>query len=210
MKTNNKIFLKIRLLFCLFALSTTLWSCNDTPDYNDAYDNTTATTAVAQKLVAGTGLIGHMIDDRTWTVTDGVEATEIAYVSYEGYTTKMFVVEVDLSNPAISIAASLPDNGTTFKMQSMTRQALAADAAGNKVWAGFNADFFNMTTGVPRGPVHRNGVMLKNTFDSGERSVFYITRDKKAAVVHRDDYPAVNASGVIQEAVGGGVMLMTE
>ena len=113
-----------------------------------------------------------MIDDRTWTVTDGVEATEIAYVSYEGYTTKMFVVEVDLSNPAISIAASLPDNGTTFKMQSMTRQALAADAAGNKVWAGFNADFFNMTTGVPRGPVHRNGVMLKNTFDSGERSVF--------------------------------------
>ena len=167
MKTNNKIFLKIRLLFCLFALSTTLWSCNDTPDYNDAYDNTTATTAVAQKLVAGTGLIGHMIDDRTWTVTDGVEATEIAYVSYEGYTTKMFVVEVDLSNPAISIAASLPDNGTTFKMQSMTRQALAADAAGNKVWAGFNADFFNMTTGVPRGPVHRNGVMLKNTFDSG-------------------------------------------
>lgn len=41
----------------------------------------------------------------------------------------MFVVEVDLSNPAISIAASLPDNGTTFKMQSMTRQALAADAA---------------------------------------------------------------------------------
>ena len=92
-----------------------------------------ATTAVAQKLVAGTGLIGHMIDDRTWTVTDGVEATEIAYVSYEGYTTKMFVVEVDLSNPAISIAASLPDNGTTFKMQSMTRQALAADAAGNKV-----------------------------------------------------------------------------
>ncbi len=151
-----------------------------------------------------------MIDDRTWTVTDGVEATEIAYVSYEGYTTKMFVVEVDLSNPAISIAASLPDNGTTFKMQSMTRQALAADAAGNKVWAGFNADFFNMTTGVPRGPVHRNGVMLKNTFDSGERSVFYITRDKKAAVAHRDDYPAVNASGVIQEAVGGGVMLMTE
>ena len=105
MKTNNIIFLKIRLLFCLFALSTTLWSCNDTPDYNDAYDNTTATTAVAQKLVAGTGLIGHMIDDRTWTVTDGVEATEIAYVSYEGYTTKMFVVEVDLSNPAISIAA---------------------------------------------------------------------------------------------------------
>ena len=208
MKTNNKIFLKIRLLFCLFALSTTLWSCNDTPDYNDAYDNTTATTAVAQKLVAGTGLIGHMIDDRTWTVTDGVEATEIAYVSYEGYTTKMFVVEVDLSNPAISIAASLPDNGTTFKMQSMTRQALAADAAGNKVWAGFNADFFNMTTGVPRGPVHRNGVMLKNTFDSGERSVFYITRDKKAAVAHRDDYPAVNASGVIQEAVGGGVSYM--
>ena len=95
MKTNNKIFLKIRLLFCLFALSTTLWSCNDTPDYNDAYDNTAATTAVAQKLVAGTGLIGHMIDDRTWTVTDGVEATEIAYVSYEGYTTKMFVVEVE-------------------------------------------------------------------------------------------------------------------
>ena len=92
--------------------------------------NPPATTAVAQKLVAGTGLIGHMIDDRTWTVTDGVEATEIAYVSYEGYTTKMFVVEVDLSNPAISIAASLPDNGTTFKMQSMTRQALAA--AGNK------------------------------------------------------------------------------
>lgn len=120
--------MKIRLLFCLFALSTTLWSCNDTPDYNDAYDNTTATTAVAQKLVAGTGLIGHMIDDRTWTVTDGVEATEIAYVSYEGYTTKMFVVEVDLSNPAISIAASRRQRHDV-QGAVLTRQALAADAA---------------------------------------------------------------------------------
>jgi uncharacterized protein YigE (DUF2233 family) len=212
MKINNKISMILSQLLLLAMLFCTP-ACDQAPDYNNTYDNTTATTAVAKKIVADTGLVGHVLSDRTYTIVTGVEATEFAYISYEGFPTRVFIMEVDLNNPAISIVTSLPDAGTSFKMQRMTEQAIARDnkmsteGAGNKVWAGVNADFFNTTTGVPRGPVHQGGVALKTNFDSGERGVFYITTDKTASTATNAQYPDIDN---IQEAVGGSVQLVTE
>ncbi|MPN23593.1 hypothetical protein SDC9_170985 [bioreactor metagenome] len=84
------------------------------------------------------------------------------------------------------------------------------DSEDHMVWAGFNADFYNMSTGIPRGPVHRNGLVVKANFDSGDRGIFALTNKKKALVATRNEYPEIAKKLKLQEVVGGGPSLLSE
>lgn len=198
--------IKLSLIGLLIFSSLTAGCSNE---YSYAYDTTTR-TETAEKLVAGTELFGAIYADTSYTPTQGVVATEIRYLSMKGLAMKMFLFEVDLKQDGLTIHNSLPNNGTSFGMQSMSKQALAADRAGNVVRGAVNADFYNMSTGVPRGPFHKNGVALKTSFDSGERGVFAITNDNKGLIATQSEYPAISASGVIRDAVGASVMLVRD
>lgn len=191
------------------AVCTLLLSCNDDPDYNNNFV-AIPKTEVGAKLVNNTELVALVKSDSTYKVTDGVNATEFAYVSMKGSAMKIFIFEVDLTNPAVDMKVSMPYGKNTYAMQPMTEQATYMDKEGHKVWGGFNADFYNMTTGVPRGVLHREGVVLKTNFDSGERGVFAITDRKKALAIPSGEYKALTDTVKLQEAVGGGVMLVRE
>lgn len=169
-----------------------------------------AQTEIGKKLVEGTDLFAQVFTDTMYTVTDGVRAGEISYLSEIGRAMKIFVFEVDLHHPKIDIIASAPKNENAFGMQRMTLQAAAADSEARKVWAGVNADFYDMNTGVPRGVFYRQGVALRTNFDSGDRGFFAIGNDGKAFVATRDEYPAIAATGIIKEAVGAGATLLRD
>ncbi|MFA7583417.1 phosphodiester glycosidase family protein [Proteiniphilum sp. UBA5384] len=167
--------------------------------------------AYAQKskvLSEYTGLIKAIYSDVNYGVTDGVKSTEIAFEATNGKAMKIFILEVDLQQPSLSLKVTMPDGRNSYGMQQMTRQAASMDSVGHVVWAGVNADFYDMKTGVPRGVLHRNGQILKTNYDEGNRGFFAITKDKKALAGTNKEYPGVSSSLQLQEVVGGGAILL--
>lgn len=199
----NKFKYLILLLGIYISLST---SCND-----DKYDfeyKAEGKTEVGAKLVAGTDIIGQVFHDSTYTVTNGLKATEMQYLSSSGYAMRMFIFEIDLTNPSVSIEASTPNNKPAFGMQQMTVQATHEDSEGHKVWGGVNADFYNTSTGEPQGIVYKDGVAIKTTFKDDVCTYFAITNDGKAVIAGQDVYNDLKST--FKEVVGGRVWLVQD
>ncbi len=120
-----------------------------------------------QSAVGVYRLIKAIYSDVNYGVTDGVKSTEIAFEATNGKAMKIFILEVVLQQPSLSLKVTMPDGRNSYGMQQMTRQAASMDSVGHVVWAGVNADFYDMKTGVPREVLHRNGQILKTNYDEG-------------------------------------------
>ncbi len=205
----KNIKLKYIPLGLVFAFTIAV-GCKNDEGLIKPYEEFVATpkTEVAKKVVDNSDLIASISHDTSYVVTSGVNATEIRYLSTTGLSMKAFVFEVDLTNPAVKIEASTPNNAPAFGMQKMTKQATYEDYAGHKVWGGINADFYNMTSGAPQGVLHKEGLALKTTVQDGVNTFFAIKKDGKAFIGDQTDYPVVKSN--ILEAVGGRVTLLKD
>jgi hypothetical protein len=76
---------------------------------------------------------------------------------------KVFILEVDLTNPTLRLKAGTPNNSTAFARQTMSDIARTQDTAGNRVLAAVNGDYFNLTTGVPSSAIYKNGYLLNRS-----------------------------------------------
>lgn len=173
-------------------------------------------TKIGRSLFLTEGIMSEFLTDASWTVTDGLVATEVAFRKSDGLETRTFFFEVDLNNPAITISQTTPDNKPIGEaLQSVTRQALLAEA-GNpdmKIWDGTNSDFFDMKNGtnLPHGIFQHEGKVYKNYFNpkiKRKMSFFYLTKDKKAGIGLEKEYNEVSFSTDILEACGGGELLV--
>lgn len=206
MKKIQYILLPFSLIFSIvFAIG-----CSNDEGLIKPYEKFVANpkTEVAAKVVNQTDLIASISNDTTYQVVDGVKATEIKYLSSTGLAMKAFVFEIDLTNPGVKVEVSTPNNAPTFAMQRMTQQATYEDFNGHKVWAGINADFYNMTTGVPQGIVYKEGLAIKTTVTDALNTFFAIQKDGKAVIGDQEKYAVIKNN--LQEAVGGRVILVQE
>ncbi len=198
-----------KLYLALFILPFVVVSCSNKEEFIEVKDNyiLNPKTEVAKKIANGTNLMVHLKQDTSYVIQDGLVASEIAYISNTGHAMKIFTFEIDLSKPNIAIEVSTPNNSPKFAMQGMTKQALYEDAEGHQVWAGINADFFNMTTGAPQGILYKEGLPIKTTVTDGINTFFAILKNGKAFVGEQSDYEDVKSN--IYEAVGGRVTLVS-
>ncbi len=194
----------------LLGLTLMNISCSNKQELIEPYESYVAVpkTTVGSALVNKTDLVASISLDTTYTVTTGVEATEIQYLSSTGLSMKAFVFEVDLTNPNVKIEVSTPKNLPAFGVQQMTKQATYEDAIGHKVWAGINADFFNTTNGTPQGVVHKEGIAIKTSVTDAVNTFFGITSDGKAVIGDQEKYALIK--NTLQEAVGGRVTLLKD
>jgi exopolysaccharide biosynthesis protein len=199
---NLKYILLLLTLICFSAN----YGCSNN-EYNFEY-TVEPKTEVGNKLVNETDIFGQIFTDSSYTVVNGVTATEIKYLSKIGLAMKIFIFEVNLTDPNISIEASMPNGKTNFGMQRMTLQAAYMDEERHKVWAGVNGDFYNTSTGVPQGIFYRNGTAVKTTFQDAVCTYFAIMKDGKALISGQDIYDDIKDN--IQEAVGGRVWLVQD
>lgn len=162
---------------------------------------------VTHALVDNSQLVSTVFWDTTFVVAPGVEETDIHYLSMKGLPMHMFVLKVDLNQEGVELSAMTPYDGTSFGMQSVPVMMEWIDQPGKKVVAGFNADFFNMTSGLPRGVVHLDGAIIKDTPMAG-RSVVGINNSGEPVIVHSDDYPT--AKDDLVDALGGGDILLKD
>lgn len=194
---------KFNWVICI--LMTTLFlSCEEPYDGKIKYE-AIPQTSVGTKLVNNTDLIATIFSDSSYSVAPGLEATEIHYFSMTGYTMRLFIFEVDLSNTDISLEVSTPNNNNATALQAMTVQATFEDAEDHKVWGGVNGSFFDVSSGKPLGLLYKEGSLVQ-LYSDAYPNFFVLTKDKKALIGSSDNYNDLKDD--IYEAVGGGVMLV--
>lgn len=193
------------ILLAIFCFQFT--ACNDEDDGFTIYEGE-AKTAVGKLISEKTSLVAMVKSDTTYNVTSGVETTEMHYVNSEGYSIKAFIMQVDLTDPTVNIEVATPNNEPKFSRQIMTKQAAFKDSEDNLVWAGFNGDFFDSSTGVPRGIVYKDGIAIKSSFISNEHTWFAINKDGTASIGDTSEYD--KAKDNFLEAIGGRVILVSD
>ncbi|MBZ4189881.1 phosphodiester glycosidase family protein [Niabella beijingensis] len=196
--------------YLLLPLFLFLTACSKKQELLKPYETYTAVakTAVTKRLIEGTGLIANVFTDTTYKIVDGLQATEVRYLSAAGLSMKLFIFEVDLSDPGILIEASTPNNAPAFGRQPMTVQATYEDQEGHKVWGGINGDFFDGVSGTPRGILYKEGIAIRTLFPDIYTTFFGILKNRKAVVGDKQVYQEVE--GDLQEAIGARAVLVKD
>jgi len=162
---------------------------------------------VTQALVNNSELVSTVFWDTTFVVAPGVEETDIHYLSMKGLAMHLFILKADLNHEGVELSAMTPYGGTSFGTQPIPEMMKWVDEPGKKVVAGFNADFFDLNSGVPRGVVHLNGEIIKDIPMPG-RCVMGIDADGIPMIVHSDDYPSMKEQFV--DALGASNILLKD
>lgn len=185
-----------------------------------------ASTAMGRRFAYNSGLVTRVVTDKSYTVTDGVEALEIKYMSsHTGselpYYAYIFVV--DLTKNVTILASCVGDDPASIKKtdKEVTKAAIIREQFASMkskrpditVWGGINGDFCYGTgsqsdrNSLLHGVMHKDGVCLKETFDGGSAcTVFAMMKDGSARIIKQNQYNTYKAD--IQEAIGGRQIIM--
>lgn len=192
-------------------------------------DNTifySAKTPMGRRFAYNTGLVTRVVTDKSYTLTDGVEALEIKYMSKHTGTELpyyAYIFEIDLTKNVTILASCVDDDPASIKKTDaeVTKAAIVRDqfaAMKSKrpqitVFGGINGDFcYGIGSQTERnallhGVMHKDGVCLKSTFDGGSAcTVFAMMKDGTARIIKQSQYNTYKND--IQEAVGGRQIIM--
>lgn len=130
-----------------------------------------------------------------------------------------YVAKADVTRDDVQIFANYANNtGAKWQMQLLTEQIAAAQAKHTdpndpehyienySAVVGVNADFFNMSTGAPRGMLVMEGEHFHDTSPYPEDYFFAILDDGTPVIAQNRDW--ANYSDRVKEAVGGSVLLV--
>lgn len=198
---------KIRLVFTLMLLYFTAASCKK--DSQAQVPHVTIQSPLTQRLVDSTDLIAQVFSDTVFQVAEGLRETDVHYLSKEGYAMHIYILEADMNNPALKLEAATPYNVDAYAMQTVPDMAKYLQPAEGRVLAAVNADFFNTTTGEPRGVLIRNGKVLKTTWANDRSRTFLgVRKDGKLFIGDREDFATLQNE--FEDALGGGPMLVKD
>lgn len=203
-------------MFSALLISLLSLACTERYTVDDIKDTDyKPVTELGRRLQAESPAVARIYSDTTFVLGMGVEQTDIHFQKMNGYVVHVFITRVDLNNPNVSLEVGMPydmDNTSDFQRQNLTEMAAFADRPHHRVVSIVNADFWDTSTGEIRGPIHRNGKILKETFIYAERlpqqalSFFGITNDGKAVIADSVDYRPMQRT--LKEVTGSGVVMV--
>ena len=186
-----------------------------------------ASTAMGRRFVYNCGnLVTRVSADKSYSVTDGVEALEIKYMSsHTGSELPyyVYIYEIDLNKDVTILATCKNDDASNIKktdaeatgVQTVGKQlaALKNKRSDITVYGGINGDFcYGQGSQTERnallhGVMHKDGICLKETFDGGSAcTVFAMMDDGKARIIKQSNY--LSSKGSIVEAIGGRQIIL--
>jgi exopolysaccharide biosynthesis protein len=169
-------------------------------------------SVITKLLLEKSGIVSEVYKDTTIVIAKGVEETEVHFLKMDGYTTHAYILKVDLKTPGLSAKVATPYDSPAYGGQTIPEMAKYLEDANHKVLAGTNGDFYDIANFVPRGPLHKNGVVLKGTFTGTAAlaqqalSFIGILDDGKPYIGYKQEYDTYKNR--LKEATGGGVLLM--
>ena len=183
-----------------------------------------ATSKTGRQFVARSNDFVHKVtSENVYKLGKHVTVMEMQFTSVADSIIKpysIFAAEIELKKDVAILSTCVGDNPESIKPtreeQSLAApmrdhlHAMQARRPGSDVLCGINADFFMMNaSNCVLGIMHKDGECLKGTFD-GNRSnaAFAIMKDGTARIITKEEYESQKDN--IQEAVGGGVILVSE
>ena len=197
-----------------FVLPVAFLSCS-----NDTIEDVhyTPQTKIGQKLLAGSETVARVYTDTSFVVALGVTETDVHFQKADSRSTHIFIIDIDLNEPGVSLEVGMPydaDVRNNFQRQTLTEMADYADRPWHRVAAMINADFWDVSTMDIRGPIHRNGVILKNSFIFKETlpqqalSFIALTKDNKMVIADSVEYRGMQYN--LKEVTGSGVIVLRD
>lgn len=201
LKMKMKFTYLVKIFFACFLLNVSE-GCKKTN--TETTDNPTfvvakVTSPVTKKFIDQATIIKNLIKDTLIQIVPGFTETEITYSDNLNKPMKVFILQIDLSFPSLTIKAATPYNSVAFGRQQVSEMARAQDGSNNRVLAAVNGDYFDSLSAVPGGIVYKDGVAIKPQNCSG-CTFFAIDDQKKAFIASSAD--VVDFSKV-KEALGG-------
>lgn len=159
-----------------------------------------------------------VFSNTTSTIAPGVTQDITYALTADNKQIVFYTATIDVSREDVSIYANYNNNdGSTWAMARVSDQMAAAQAKHSNpddpdnyienynAVLGVNADFYNMSTGVPSGALVMEGVEYHGV---GSENFFGILKDGTPIIGSSSDYTTYKDQ--IQEAVGGSVFLVKD
>lgn len=197
------MFMKRYITFLLAWQVLVLVSCKkDDPaekilDYN--------ISPISQALLDNSNLVSRIFTDTVIQLHPGVQATEIHYLSMEGYSMRVFVLEADLKQSGVELRPLTPFGSTGYARQTVPEMLKYVQAPA-KPLAATNADFFNANTGEPRGIVYVNGQAVRTIIPGATWGYFGISKTGELMIGDSLDY--TQRKDLILHALGANQRLV--
>ena len=161
------------------------------------------------------------VSSRT-TIARGVDVIEANYTvtkDGESLPTKLFIMDVRLSDRVTVLATAAEDDNASIKATKEEQTAIApiskqleamqANRQNINVLGGVNADFYLIKrSNMIKGAMYRGSECLKGDIDEGE-NLFLVLKDGSAHCMTAEEYLALDKS-LIAEAVSGRQMLLND
>ena len=161
------------------------------------------------------------VSSRT-TIARGVDVIEANYtVTKEGESlpTKLFIMDVRLSDRVTVLATAAEDDNASIKATKEEQTAIApiskqleamqANRQNINVLGGVNADFYLIKrSNMVKGAMYRGSECLKGDIDEGE-NLFLVLKDGSAHCMTAEEYLALDKN-LIAEAVSGRQVLLND
>lgn len=161
------------------------------------------------------------VSSRT-TIARGVDVIEANYTvtkDGESLPTKLFIMDVRLSDRVTVLATTAEDDNASIKATKEEQTAIApiskqleamqANRQNINVLGGVNADFYLIKrSNMVKGAMYRGSECLKGDIDEGE-NLFLVLKDGSAHCMTAEEYLALDKS-LIAEAVSGRQMLLND
>ncbi|WP_081643094.1 phosphodiester glycosidase family protein [Sphingobacterium paucimobilis] len=196
-----------KLILLYLSLSTVFFSC-DKKEHTVTID-TEPTTELVQQLKNKTNLISRVYSDSLMHIANGVDEIDVHYLSMNGYTTRAFILRVDLNvagNTIIPVTAYGAEDPTTFQpVRDMLSFANVPD--GKKIVGAVNGDFFDAAK-KPMSVVHLDGKIIKSTMTYDYLTFLGFTATGNPIMGGIDEYTS-HKNG-LYNAIGGFHRLVKE
>ena len=161
------------------------------------------------------------VSSRT-TIARGVDVIEANYTvtkDGESLPTKLFIMDVRLSDRVTVLATAAEDDNASIKATKEEQTAIApiskqleamqANRQNINVLGGVNADFYLIKrSNMIKGAMYRGSECLKGDIDEGE-NLFLVLKDGSAHCMTAEEYLALDKN-LIAEAVSGRQMLLND
>lgn len=187
-------------LFLMFVASCKVTNEVVTVDKSKEQVVKPAEESLATLLTKKTNLINKVVFYNETKLAKGVNEYYLEYTSNKNLPMALFLFKVDLKEKNIAIKPLTPNGKLTFDMQTIPDMLTTNAFEGYKAIAAVNSDFFNMSTGEPRGITVIDGMAVKSV-TAATRAYFGITKTGNPIIGNMKVFP--DQKNMILHSLGG-------
>lgn len=166
------------------------------------------TDSLSRIIFNNSGLIKTIVSDSSYSNFAGLNETYIKFINKQDKPIALFILQIDLNNPMLSMEVGTPNNlPSANSVQRVSSMILAKNnsSLNTQVLAAINGDYFDTSTGIPLGPVHKNGVQIRTTMSSGYH-FFGLINNNNYMIGDNSEY--LNYQNRLIEVIGGRHLLL--